>query len=772
MATAAQAQAQPAAAPVRIAAPDSAEEREADWIADAVLRGGAALGGPPGGSGPPVIHRQCAACAAGGPPCEHCSDERDAAVFLSRSGSRTRAGCSAEAVAAVKGPGQPLPEGVRDYFAPRFGADLSHIRLHTGGRAAAAARAINARAYTFGSDIAFAPGAFRPDTQPGRRLIAHELAHVAAGHGNAGALLRDDGPENAESEATEAVEAPLSRAEEIELSRNSPGGVTGTLEPFRLVLDNFAIDSADLKDEHRAALAELTDLLRSAGANGLRLVIVGHADASGADRYNQRLSRRRASAVRRALGGSLPVQVVGLGEASPAVDEDTASARSRNRRVEIFFLPAVRPPTREGDPDPEVRTPDPDPTRDPPPGGDDEDTTRDPPPPEHDDAWFCAEHPVLCAAFGIGVGALAALIYYCINNPAACLPDPPEREGRRRRRACVDSVDLPSGAVPVQYYQYAGHHAGKAPFRMRITFRHDPENGCDCSCGEYLQMVRGTFEKNVGRGWVAMPTPRTADGGNVTAGLYKEDSHQSGPYGHRWTTPLRVLATTGREDDEFLPSQETGCQYAGADEPGITTRANPSPGEQYRYSLHFFGTPVDGCLGRLPIPGHQHFWSASGYFRIPEDDPPEEDPPEEEPPEREPPEPDPPEPAEAERDAPPPEPYRGPTIGPAPPDASRYRIAPSGFCLNDNISCAAADYIQDRRMRLDAAEYDRAVSIEFRALRDRCAIFRPRPNFCDPAAALNWDRWTRGQAAQRVDAFLTYGVGVRDRDYGPICPWR
>jgi hypothetical protein len=60
----------------------------------------------------------------------------------------------------------------------RFGHDFSGVRVHTDGRAAAAARAINARAYTVGRDIAFAADQYRPDTVGGRRLLAHELTHV------------------------------------------------------------------------------------------------------------------------------------------------------------------------------------------------------------------------------------------------------------------------------------------------------------------------------------------------------------------------------------------------------------------------------------------------------------------------------------------------------------------------------------------------------------------------------------------------------------------
>ena len=69
--------------------------------------------------------------------------------------------------------------GARRAGAPGPGAiDLGRVRVHTGPRAAASARAIDALAYTVGPDIVFGESAYAPDSEDGRRLIAHELAHV------------------------------------------------------------------------------------------------------------------------------------------------------------------------------------------------------------------------------------------------------------------------------------------------------------------------------------------------------------------------------------------------------------------------------------------------------------------------------------------------------------------------------------------------------------------------------------------------------------------
>jgi hypothetical protein len=78
------------------------------------------------------------------------------------------------AALAQRGGGQPLPAELR--------RQLEHelaISLSCDGVAAAAARAVSAEAFTVGEDIFFADQAFAPETAAGRKLLAHELAHVA-----------------------------------------------------------------------------------------------------------------------------------------------------------------------------------------------------------------------------------------------------------------------------------------------------------------------------------------------------------------------------------------------------------------------------------------------------------------------------------------------------------------------------------------------------------------------------------------------------------------
>ncbi len=76
------------------------------------------------------------------------------------------------------GEGNPLPRSVRAFFEPRFGRQLGHVRIHTTDRAHAAADALNAQAFTVGNAIVFGRGQFSPENYAGKRLLAHELTHV------------------------------------------------------------------------------------------------------------------------------------------------------------------------------------------------------------------------------------------------------------------------------------------------------------------------------------------------------------------------------------------------------------------------------------------------------------------------------------------------------------------------------------------------------------------------------------------------------------------
>ena len=110
---------------------------------------------------------------------------------------------AARAVNAL-GSGRPLSPSERGFYEPRFGQDFSAVRLHEGPGANRAAKALDARAFTRGHDIALADGARTQGT------MAHELAHVASD--SPATLRRDLAVEPANPGAVAAVLTPAERA--------------------------------------------------------------------------------------------------------------------------------------------------------------------------------------------------------------------------------------------------------------------------------------------------------------------------------------------------------------------------------------------------------------------------------------------------------------------------------------------------------------------------------------------------------------------------------
>ena len=88
-----------------------------------------------------------------------------------------------------------------------LGHSFDDVRVHDDARAGEDARVQRSRAYTIGSDITFAPGAYAPRTDAGRRLIAHELTHVVQQRRGAAQRLERPASDAVEHEARGAADA-------------------------------------------------------------------------------------------------------------------------------------------------------------------------------------------------------------------------------------------------------------------------------------------------------------------------------------------------------------------------------------------------------------------------------------------------------------------------------------------------------------------------------------------------------------------------------------
>jgi hypothetical protein len=147
--------------PIRVSSPEEPAEREAQATASTVMQMSAGRVWPPGAVARAAhrtfharrVHRQAA-----GPPAvaEDLSQEIQASL----------------------GSGTPLPADVREFMEPRFRADFGEVRVHTGEQAERLSAQLSARAFTYGKDIFFGRGEYRPNEPGGAELLAHELTHT------------------------------------------------------------------------------------------------------------------------------------------------------------------------------------------------------------------------------------------------------------------------------------------------------------------------------------------------------------------------------------------------------------------------------------------------------------------------------------------------------------------------------------------------------------------------------------------------------------------
>lgn len=113
---------------------------------------------------------------------EEAAEEEEAEILQTKEVTGQTPGVSPELasrIQALREGGQPLSASTRAFFEPRLSHDFSQVRVHADSRAAETAQAVNARAFTLGRDIVFGAEQYAPGTTAGKRLLAHELTHVA-----------------------------------------------------------------------------------------------------------------------------------------------------------------------------------------------------------------------------------------------------------------------------------------------------------------------------------------------------------------------------------------------------------------------------------------------------------------------------------------------------------------------------------------------------------------------------------------------------------------
>lgn len=279
-------------------------------------------------------------------------------------------------------PGQSLDTGTRAFMESRFGHDFSHVRVHSDATAAESARSVNALAYTVGSHVAFDQGQYRPDTSTGKQLLAHELTHVVQQGTpvSASNTLTISDPHDASEQAAQHMASSItagnaSPASSGALLANSstlyrqekPEAATASTptasapapqgQAPSVTVDHFAFGDDKLPKDQANELKALdglaqTILVTLSTHPEATVIVAGHTDEVGNDKYNLDLGRRRAEAVRDYLvQQKIPanrIKVHSFGKSLPVVK--TGKANELNRRVEVLFdmpaAPANQPQTK------------------------------------------------------------------------------------------------------------------------------------------------------------------------------------------------------------------------------------------------------------------------------------------------------------------------------------------------------------------------------------------------------------------------------------------
>jgi len=329
---------------LEIGAADDPLEREADRLADTVLRspasspapGRCACGGTPGPDG------ECAACKA-------------RRLNLSRASLGLAAATAPPIVDHVLAtPGRPLDSSTRSYFETRFGADLSAVQVHDDATAAASARAVDAAAYAVDDHIVFAAGRHAPGTPVGDRLLAHELAHVLQTSGGVGRRrIQRQGPVTPPAPVGPTAPGPGPTGGPVGGPAAVPAttvatpsaGPSCTSAPAAFVPGPrllFEFDSTAFLPGQGPLIASLLADARCAST----IEFHGNASSEGSAPHNQALACSRATTVATLFSGLPPRQSV-IGHGATSAFSSAPPSRTSgdpNRNVVVVMGFSISPP--------------------------------------------------------------------------------------------------------------------------------------------------------------------------------------------------------------------------------------------------------------------------------------------------------------------------------------------------------------------------------------------------------------------------------------------
>jgi outer membrane protein OmpA-like peptidoglycan-associated protein len=330
-------------------------EQEADRVAEKVMRmpDPAATPVATSGMGARLQRCSCGTTSPGGGQCEECKSK---AMQLQRSAAGPTGNATAPPIVhdVLNSPGRPLDAATRNFMEPRFGTNFSNVRVHTDGKAAESAKAVDALAYTVGKDIVFAAGQYSTESSAGNKLLAHELAHtVQQGSVSTQASTATNSPASVGATIARAVNqhSLQRRCETFTYPGRTPGvtsvpgkpcvdqqgttGVTGSP-----VLEHFGESSSSLIPLHAGQVTALQSALLPTDT----VEIHGYASCDGTPQFNIGLSCDRAEAVKRALTTAGSAPFTGTVTTFAHGETNEFGGLLENRRVIIKVTHAIAPP--------------------------------------------------------------------------------------------------------------------------------------------------------------------------------------------------------------------------------------------------------------------------------------------------------------------------------------------------------------------------------------------------------------------------------------------
>jgi hypothetical protein len=104
-----------------------------------------------------------------------------------------------------EGGGKSLSNDTQAFFEPRMQFDFDNVRIHSDNESFQMNRQLSARAFTYGRDIFFGAGQYKPESYDGKRLLAHELTHVVQQNGAKQHLNKNTNPPHIHRESPPSV---------------------------------------------------------------------------------------------------------------------------------------------------------------------------------------------------------------------------------------------------------------------------------------------------------------------------------------------------------------------------------------------------------------------------------------------------------------------------------------------------------------------------------------------------------------------------------------